>query len=98
MALVSMNVKDADSDGGCCACDVGDYDPSPCLYLTSAQCEALGITVSPGAGTTVKITAIAIVQSVTESAYDGKDKDISVSLKITDMELGSTSTSAAKLY
>lgn len=96
MALVSMNVQD-DSPSACCGSD-STYDPSPCVYLTSAQCEALGITVSPGAGTTVKITAIAVVQSVTESAYDGDDKDISLSLKITDMELGSTSASSAKLY
>lgn len=96
MALVSMNVQDDDDS---CACGPSStYDPSPCVYLTSAQCEALGITVSPGAGTTLKITAIAVVQSVTESAYDGDDKDISLSLKITDMELGAVAASAAKLY
>lgn len=97
MALVSMNVQDDDdtaSDSG----PESTYDPSPCVYLTSAQCEALGITVSPGAGTTVKITAIAVVQSVTESAYDGEDKDISLSLKITDMELGAVGVSSTKLY
>lgn len=95
MALTSMNVQDDDSADG----PESTYDPSPCIYLTSAQVEALGITVSPGAGTTVKITALAVVQSVTEYALDADgDKDISLSLKITDMELGSTSTSAAKLY
>lgn len=97
MSLVSMNVQDDDSS---CACGPSSsYDPSPCIYLSSAQCEALGITASPGAGTTVRITAIAVVQSVTEYAQDADgDKDINLSLKITDMELGSTSPSAAKLY
>jgi hypothetical protein len=97
MGLVSMNVKD-DDDGGCCACSPSDYDPSPCVYLTGAQVAALGLTASPGAGTTVKITAVAIVQSVTESAYDGDEKEISLSLKITDMELGSAGSGGASLY
>lgn len=97
MALVSMNVTDDDASS--VSGPESAYDPSPCVYLSSAQVEALGITVSPGAGTTVKITAIAVVQSVTEYAQDADgDKDISLSLKITDMELGATSTSASKLY
>lgn len=96
MALVSMNVVDDDNDST--TGPESAYDPSPCVYLTSAQVAALGITVSPGAGTTVKITAIAVVQSVTEYVDGDADKDISLSLKITDMELGPTTTSSAKLY
>lgn len=92
-----MNVKD-DDDGGCCDCSPSDYDPSPCIYLTDAQVAALGITTSPGAGTKLKITALAIVQSVTESAYEGDEKEISLSLKITDMEFGAVSSSGASLY
>jgi len=97
MGLVSMNVSDDDSSA--VSGPESAYDPSPCLYLSTAQVEALGITVSPGAGTRVRITAIAVVQSVTEYAKDADgDKDISLSLKVTDMELGATSASAAKLY
>jgi hypothetical protein len=84
MPMVSMNVQDDE------AVRPADYDPCPCIYLNEDQVEALGITTPPEAGTRVKLTCMAVFQSVTQNAMgeDG-DKDISLSLKITDMEIGS---------
>lgn len=88
MALVSMNVRSDDVSPA-------DYDPSPTLYLTEAQCEALGLTVAPQAGTVVTITARAVFQTVTQYAPDEDgDRDVCATLKLTDMELGASTESA----
>lgn len=93
MALVSMNIADDDY------VSTTEYDSSPCVYLTEAQCAALGLTTPPAAGTTVMVTARAIFTSVTQRA-DGEedDPDVCVSLKITDMQLGSVGSGGASLY
>lgn len=94
MAMTSLNVKPDDVESAT------EYDPCPCIYLNEDQVEALGITTPPAAGTRVKLTCMAVFQSVTQRAMDEDgDKDISLALKITDMEVGSTSTGkASTLY
>lgn len=83
MNLVDMTQVGSDSD--CCR-PVG-CDGSPCIYLSSDQCEALGITGMPAPGTVFQLEARAMVTSMTASAEDpsegeGDAPDISVSLKL----------------
>lgn len=89
--FAEMNIKpdDGPAEGG------NDY--SPCIYLSSDQCEALGLTKPPAAGTTVKLSAVAVFQIVTQSAdNDDSPTDVSATLRITHMELGTMSRPSAK--
>ena len=84
MALIDMNVRSDDY----ASVAPSDYNESPCVYLTDAQCKALGITSPPRAGTVVMISAMAEVQSVTESVDDDDDDpDVRMTLCLTHMEL-----------
>ncbi len=67
------------------------------------QCEALGITTPPAAGTKVTISAAAFVCSATQTTeQDGDDAgvDVFLELQITDMEIGTAApqTDARSLY
>jgi len=94
MAMVSMNIQDDDDMGRTC-----DYDPSPTIYLSDAQCKALGIGTAPPAGMAMTLTAKAIAQSVTQSTDGGKDDpDICMTLKLTYIEIGAAQSSTASLY
>ncbi|WKJ88766.1 hypothetical protein QZJ86_12110 [Methylomonas montana] len=92
------------TDSGVEAISDNPYGYGLSIYLNDDQCEALGIKQPLRAGTQVKITALAFVQSATESVEDDGDdtgNDISLSLQITDMELSGTSNAAehaGKLY
>jgi hypothetical protein len=91
---------------------VETYEPNPNLNpygyglrlrLNDDQCEALGITTPPAAGTKVSISAAAFVCSATQTTeQDGDDSgiDVFLELQITDMELGTATpkTDARSLY
>ena len=80
------------------------YPGGVCIYLSEEQCEAMGIAKALRAGTQVRIQALGIVTTCSESLErDGDDKgpDISLSVQITDMGLepqGVVRDAAAKLY
>ena len=83
MALIDMNIRDDDV-----AQTPSDISNAPCVYLSNAQCAALGITAPPRAGTKIHITAVATVESVTESVDDdADDPDVRMTLCLDYMEL-----------
>jgi hypothetical protein len=88
--LADMSVRSDD-------CDEVRHDWSPCIYLSSDQCEALGLTTPPAAGTRVKLNAVAVFQIVTQ-AQDSDDSptDVSATLRITHLEIGPVQGPAAK--
>jgi hypothetical protein len=84
------------------------YEPNPYgdglrIRLNDDQCEALGITTPPAAGTKVSISAAAFVCSATQTTeQDGDDSgvDVFLELQITDMEISPAApqTDARSLY
>lgn len=100
MSLVSMKTNESE----CVAYEPNPYGYGLRLRLSSDQCEALGITTPPGAGSKLRITAAAFVCSATQSVEkDGDDAgpDVFLELQITDMELGTDQTkpsAATMLY
>ena len=99
MALVSMKTDDS----YCEPCEPNPYGYGLRIRLNDDQCEALGITTPPAAGTKVMVTAAAFVCEATQRVEsDGEDKgpDVFLELQITDMELGAaaTQTDARSLY
>lgn len=87
--MANMNIKSDRSD--CCV--PSDYDNSPTIYLTDAQCEALGITTAPAPGTVYMLKVCAVATRVTaeecdEGKTEGNAPDISLTLKLTDIEIG----------
>ena len=93
--MVNMGIDDG----------VERYTPNPygyglCLELTAGQCEALGITQPPSAGTRMAIRAMCYVAKATQSVEDDGDDagpDVSLCLQITDMELGTPSSNDASV-
>jgi hypothetical protein len=84
--MISMNTKPDES--------MAEYDCCPTIYLNDDQVEALGIKGMPAPGTVMMLTARVVVTRVTaeaeepdEAAAEGRAPDISLSLKITDMEV-----------
>lgn len=97
--MINMNIASDDYPSST------SYDASPCIYLTSDQVEALGIKGMPAPGTVFMLACKALVTSTTataeeadEQAAEGKGPDVSLSLRITDMEVTQTPGSAKKLY
>lgn len=98
MALVSMAIPEENE-----AIESNSYGYGLCIRLNPGQCEALGITTPPKAGTPMKLTARAIAKRVTEEADEGEgETEVYLELQITDMEIGdasrSQSESATMLY
>ena len=96
MDLVSMKTD----DGGMEACAPSPYGYGLRLCLNDDQCEALGIKTPLAAGSTVMVTARAVVTRATESMEaDGDDKgpDVSLELQITDMALKPGGRSAGEI-
>ena len=100
--MTSMNIK---SDDSCCPS--GDYDNSPTIYLTDDQCEALGITSAPAPGTVYMLKVRAVATRVTaeaeeadETKAEGDGPDISLTLKLSDIEImqGGGKDTASLLY
>lgn len=100
--MPNMNIKSDDSD----CCRPGDYDRSPTIWLSEEQCEALGITAAPPAGTayTLKVRAVAttVTTSVESSdeANEGSAPDVRLTLQLTDIEIvhGAGPSAATVLY
>lgn len=81
--MVSLKVERED--------DAPSYDCCPVIYLNDDQVEALGIQGLPMPGTEFRLVCRAVVQHVTASGEEpeegeGDKPDVSLSLKITDME------------
>ena len=101
--MANMNIKSDSSD--CCVSS--DYDNSPTIYLTDDQCEALGITTAPAPGTVYMLKVRAVATRVTaeaeeadETKTEGNTPDISLTLKLTDIEIshGGGVDTATTLY
>lgn len=87
MAMVSMKTDDS----GCVPCEPNPYGYGLLIRLNDDQCEALGITAPPAAGTRVGLRAVAYVATATQSVeQDGDDAgpDVFLELQITDLEIG----------
>jgi hypothetical protein len=83
-----MKIPRDDSYGEIAASSNHSYGLRICL--NEAQCEALGITTPPAAGSKMNINAVAFVASATQSVKDDGDdagNDVYLELQITDMEL-----------
>ena len=100
--MVNMNIK---SDDSCVPC--GEYDPSPTIYLSDDQCEALGITGMPAPGTVYMLRVRAVVTRMTataeetdEAKAEGNTPDVRLDLTLTDMEIiqGGGKDTASLLY
>lgn len=99
MALVSMKTDGDDAQ----PVGANPYGYGLCIQLNEDQCEALGITTPPAAGTRLTISAAAFVRSATQTVEaDGDDAgpDVYLELQITDMELGAarSQSGAESLY
>ena len=101
--MAGMNIKSA---GGECY-PSGDYDCSPTIHLSDEQCEALGITTAPAPGTVYMLRVRAVATRVSaeleapdEAKAEGNAPDISLSLRLTDIEIaqGGGKDTAAMLY
>ena len=97
MALIDMNIKSDDSVPS--PSDAVDYDRSPTIYLSDEQCKALGIG-SPKAGTSVMVSARAVVRSVSTHADESSkgESETSVTLQLTHMEISAAPSSGGSLY
>ena len=78
------------------------YDRSPEIYLSDDQVEALGITTPPPPGTVymLRVRAVAMsvtasVEEATEMAAEGNKPDVSLCLKLTDIDIEHGGRSAA---
>ena len=98
MNLVSMKTDDS----GNIPLESNPYGYGLRIRLNDDQCEALGITTPPAAGSTMQITAMAFVASATQSTeQDGDDTgaDVYLELQITDMALqASDKTPLQRMY
>lgn len=99
--MASMNIKSDDM-----VAPSDDYDPSPCIYLSDDQVEALGITDVPLPGKTYQLKVVAVATSVTaeaeesdEKAAEGSKPDVRLTLKLTDITVVDSGKSiASTLY
>lgn len=104
MALVSLKTS---GDSECSPSMPNPYGWGTSIRLTDEQCEALGITSAPAAGTIFTVSAKAVATEVTQSVEGAGETgekagsvDIRLCLQLTDMSLapdGGKST-AAMLY
>jgi hypothetical protein len=65
-----------------------EYPYGLCIRLGKEELKKLGITQPPSVGSKMTITAAVYVKSTSAYEYAGEDKDMSVELQITDMEIG----------
>lgn len=100
MALVSMKCE-SKNEG---SLSNNEYGYGLRIRLNDDQCEALGITTPPKAGTVLSLSASAFVASATESVKDDEDdtgNEVYLELQITDLEIGKDSKNgphASMLY
>lgn len=99
--MADMNINEDAPDG---------YNMCPCIYLNDDQVEALGIKEPPAPGTQYVLRVVAVATRVTataeepeEQATEGSAPDVSLELRLTDIEIQSNTTvrrgqAAALLY
>lgn len=88
--MADMNIKSDEM--------AGEYNACPCIYLNDDQVEALGIKEPPAPGTTYVLRVVAVATRVTaeaeepdEVATEGNAPDVSLELRLTDIEIQSNS-------
>ena len=97
-----MKSLDIDGSGEAVAAP-SSYDCCPRIYLSRAQCKALGFDMGnlPKPGTEVMATIKCVIASVSASVdMDEKDKtkpSVSVDLSVREMELADSGKSAASV-
>ena len=100
MSLKNMAVPNTDDE--VMEAQNNPYGYGLCIRLNPKQCEILGISTPPEAGTVLSIKAMATATTVTQEVDIGEDdKEVYLELQITDMEIGnasSSSKSASMLY
>jgi hypothetical protein len=91
---MDMNVKDPGTETAL-ASEQG-YDRSPTIYLSDAQCEALGITKLPKPGDKIELKVVATVVRASLSVEEPREKeeagekagpDMDVTLRLGDIEI-----------
>jgi hypothetical protein len=95
--MVSMKT---DESNECCAPSSNPYGHGLRIRLNEGQCEALGITTPPKAGSKMSISAATFVTEATTRVEDDGDDagpDIYLELQITDMEISDSGKSAASV-
>lgn len=92
MAMINMKQKpEVEEKPGEIEMDEPMYPYGLCISLDKEQLDKLGITALPQVGAQMTIMAKAYVKST--SAYETQGgKDMSVSLQITDLEIGASKT------
>lgn len=96
--MVSMNIKPEPGELETSA----EYDPSPVLYLNDDQVEALGIKGVPAPGVVFSLRCRAVVTGVRAEGEEpgegeGDAPDVSLTLRITDMEATRSEASATSV-
>lgn len=100
MSLKNMAVQNNDDE--VMEAQNNPYGYGLCIRLNPKQCEVLGISTPPEAGTVLSIKAMATATTVTQEVDIGEDdKEVYLELQITDMEISNASNaskSASMLY
>lgn len=71
-----------------------EYPYGLCIRLGKEELKKLGITQPPAVGSKMTVTAAVFVKSTSACEYEGQDKEMSVELQITDMEIGESKDKA----
>lgn len=71
-----------------------EYPYGLCIRLGKEELKKLGITQPPAVGSKMTVTAAVFVKSTSAYEYEGQDKEMSVELQITDMEIGESKDKA----
>ena len=91
MALINMKrAPEKEEMPGEIEKDEPRYPYGLCIRLGKDELEKLGITALPTVGSKMKISAECFVESTSAYETQGSGKDMSLSLQITDMEIGAT--------
>lgn len=104
MSMVSMKMSPEEASeqyGSSISSDAPEYPYGLCLNLDEEGIAKLGMPALPQVDQTMIITARVKVTSVSSRDTSGGDKEQSVSLQITDMEIGpdrETKTAEQTLY
>ena len=102
--MKTINLKREDDETYAIPMGADKYSYGLRIYLCEDDCEKLGITKAVRAGSQVRLQAVGVVVSSTESVEsDGDDKgnDVSLSIQITDLGVevqGVLRNAAAELY
>lgn len=89
MALINMKrAPEKEEMPGAIEKDEPRYPYGLCIRLGKEELDKLGITALPAVGSEMTITAKVFVESTSAYETQGAGKDQSMSLQITDMEIG----------